>query len=170
MGLDITAYSHLNPVGAHADSWCDNDDHTRAFVYDCFPQSFRGIPVLSTETIGSSDFLIGGCYEPTDRTETLDFHAGPYHGYGAWRDDLRRQFNPDKHPDQPFYELVFFADNEGCIGPDAASDLYADFREYADRYKPAPDDWPVQPWYRGRYDDWMQACKLAADGGLIHFH
>jgi hypothetical protein len=163
MGLDIIAYSNLAPIGKHVEElWCPDDDHIQAFAYDVFPQSFRGIPVLSTR----GEFVDGGCYERTDKTETLDFRAGSYGGYGQWREDLQRQFNPQREVNGPFYELIWFADNEGSIGPEAAADLLVDFREHADRYDPSgayPD------YSREKYRDWTRACQLAADSGLIYF-
>ena len=171
MGLDITAYSKLTAVGKHvADGqWCEEDGHVTALAYDCFPASFRGIPVLGTSTYGGSAFIDGGCYAETSGTETLGFRAGSYGGYGQWRDNLRLQFNPNTDPDLPFYELIWFADNEGCIGPDAAADLLADFRAHADVYAPPrPEPWP--DYYTDKYLNWTRACELAAEAGLIQFH
>lgn len=180
MGLDITAYSHLTHIGQHTKEpdlnqgepggltdRCYYDNHLEAFAYDIFPASFRGLPVLHAD----QDSVFGGCYEITDQTVQHGFRAGAYTGYNQWRSDLQRQFNRGRNPDGPFYELIWFADNEGCIGPDAAADLLADFRQHADQYKPYPDGSDsMQSWCRGRYADWTRACELAADGGLIRFH
>jgi hypothetical protein len=165
MGLDITSYSRLAPVGMHVEpgEWCDDyDNHVQAFAYDEFPQSFRGLPVLAHDR----NFILGGCYAFTEHTERHAFQASSYSGYNRWRDDLRKQFNPDEDSDGPFYELIWFADNEGSIGPDAAADLLADFRQHADAYDPAehPD------YFREKYRDWTRAFELAADGGLVYFH
>jgi hypothetical protein len=191
MGLDITAYSKLRAVGRHVknpalnegepggmDDWCYYEDHVQAFAYDCFPKSFAGIPVLSAEVIGTLSFRRGGCYAITDETRTHSFRAGSYSGYNHWRADLARQFNPqpqvpgerypgEPDPDGPFYELIWFADNEGCIGELAAAELLADFRAHADRYDPKDD---IDGWYRSKYDDWTRAFELAAAGGLVRFH
>ncbi|MDG4791891.1 hypothetical protein O7626_39445 [Micromonospora sp. WMMD1102] len=165
MGLDITAYSHLNHLGKHTDDWCESEEHIQAYAYDAFPESFRGIPILGTRVSGST-FFDGGCYERTEKTEAHGFRAGSYSGYGRWRDGLREAFNPAADPARPFFELIWFADNEGSIGPDAARDLLADFREYADRYAAEFDD----DYDRQRYADWTRAFELAADGGLVYFH
>lgn len=173
MGLDITAYSRLKHVGKHAidpelnedepGPWCYYEGHVLAYAYDSFPASFAGIPVL-----GKRDgFIEGGCYVRTDATQTHPFRAGSYSGYGAWRSDLREQFNPEEDPDGPFFELIYFADNEGSIGPDAARELLRDFRLNANLYSVSE----LHPgWWRDKYDDWTRACELAADGGLIDFH
>ena len=177
MGLDITAYSHLKHIGKHEidpdnnegepGPHCYADNHVHAFAYDSFPQSFRGLPILSTESWGDgTGYFEAGCMETTEQTEEIDFHAGSYTGYNYWRSDLQRQFNPDTKPDLPFYELIWFADNEGSIGPEAAADLLADFREHADRYV-LPEHYASYPKI---YGNWTRACELAANSGLIRFH
>lgn len=167
MGLDITAYSRLKPVGKHTEGWCGDESHVEAYAYDCFPASFRGIPILGTAAgSGGDTFMVGGCYTVTGDTKIHRFRAGAYSGYGAWRDDLCRQFNPDTKPDLPFYELIFFADNEGTIGPEAALDLLADFDLHVNLYDPPEHI----DYFREKYADWHEACRLAADSGLICFH
>jgi hypothetical protein len=168
MGLDITAYSNLSAAGKHTTGWCEDDNHVTALAYDCFPASFRGITVLATEAHGGDRFLMGGCYALTEHTETHRFRAGSYGGYNAWRADLQRQFNPEPRPDGPFYELIWFADNEGCIGELAAAELLADFRQHAAEYRPPTDD--PYGYYVEKYADWTRAFELAADGGLVSFH
>ncbi len=172
MGLDITAYSHLKHVGKHTDGWCeDYDNHVQAFAYDCFPASFRGIPVLGTEQHGGTGFLVGGCFEFTPETERHGFRAGSYSGYNAWRADLQEQFNPERDPESPFYELIWFADNEGAIGPEAARDLLADFEQHADAYAANRPGGPLAEKYElERYADWTKAFRLAAADGLVDFH
>jgi hypothetical protein len=178
MGLDITAFSKLTPVGKHTVGWCEDENHVAACAYESFPQSFRGLPILGTQGhAGIPRFIDGGCYARTDATKTHSFRAGSYSGYNHWRFDLARQFNPcerstfdsmtEPDPDLPFYELIWFADNEGTIGPDAARDLLADFREHADRYDPVG---LYGDYSREKYADWTRACELAADSGLIDFH
>jgi hypothetical protein len=183
MGLDITAYSHLKHVGRHEkdptlnegepgglDDWCYYENHVDAYAYDTFPASYRGLPILWT----AKGLVHSGCYETTEQTETHGFRAGSYGGYNRWRESLAKQFNPqskapgerywgEPDPKKPFYELIWFADNEGSIGPDAAKDLLADFREHADVWVPCFEDWDT-------YKDWTRAFELAAAGGLVKFH
>lgn len=171
MGLDVTAYSKLKRVGKHVkdpdlnegetggeDDWCYYGNHVQAFAYACFPQSFRGIPILGQR----GEFIQGGCYVTTDETKT-HWWGVAYGNYNRWRENLQRQFNPEREPEKPFYELIWFADNEGTIGPEAAADLLADFKAHAEQYEGSDYD-------AARYGDWTRACELAADGGLIDFH
>lgn len=178
MGLDITAYSHLQHVGEHEKDpalnegepgglrdWCYYENHVQAFAYDCFPGSYRGLPTLWTER----GCFHGGCYETTEQTQTHSFCAGSYGGYNRWRESLAQQFNaPVNEPDpaKPFYELIWFADNEGCIGPEAAKDLLVDFREHAEAFQ-SPFEFSA---LGDAYKHWTRAFELAADGGLVRFH
>jgi hypothetical protein len=166
MGLDITAYSNLTPIGKHTKNYCEDDNHVHAYAYSCFPASFRGIPVLGTERDDYTEFLEGGCYAITEWTRTHGFRAGSYSGYNHWRDNLKAQFNPNTEPDGPFYELIWFADNEGSIGSEAAADLLLDFEVHAATYQPLYHEHPE--W--DTYTDWMRAFELAAVSGLVEFH
>ena len=167
MGLRIVAHSNLRPVGLHTDNvWCDTEGHVVAFAYATFLHSFRGVPVLGTYS-SRGEFINGGCYAFTDATVDHTFSAGSYKGYGEWRANLAQQFNPETHPELPFYDLIHFADNEGCIGPESAADLLADFQLYAHRYQPPVDD--IFGWYPGLYAGFTRACELAAESGLIRF-
>jgi hypothetical protein len=178
MGLDITAYSRLNHIGRHAidpalnegesGPHCYYENHVDAFAYDSFPESYRGLPVIGTSTHGGTGFMVSGCFEETPETEVHGFRAGSYGGYNQWRENLQQQFNPERLPDGPFYELIWFADNEGCIGPDAARDLHIDFAQHADKYRALHVD--EDSWYVGKYDDWTRAFDLAAQDGLVRFH
>ncbi len=175
MGLDITAYSKLKAVGVHErpaddDAWeREYETHIHAFAYKGFEASFRGLPILGDDPgFGQpGEFIDGGCYEKTLETETFGFHAGSYSGYGWRREFLAQLFNPHRDPKLPFYELIHFADNEGTIGPEAAADLLADFREHAEAYRAATIDYHHE---YGFYTNFTRACELAADGGLIDFH
>lgn len=181
MGLDITAYSHLTYVGHH-EEWADEDDHYdkhhEAYAYTAFPHALLGVPNVGEKQGYSETFLSGGCFEVTEKTESHGFRAGSYGGYNEWRRDLAARFNPyadggrgEPDPEKPFYELIWFADNEGTIAELTAASLLADFREHEVEYRAAHEPGS----YSGDYDierylDWMRACELAADGGLINFH
>lgn len=166
MGLDITAVSrleHCGPVPSGFD-WEENWG-TYFQAHGPFPHSTRGL-------------VLGHLYMRGDESESMSFRAGSYGGYNAWRDDLARfasgisaeqYWAHSNGIDLPFYELINFADNEGTIGWVAAKDLLEDFTTHHDAYVLAhagPDgDYDIE-----RYDDWTQACFLAANYGLIDFH
>jgi hypothetical protein len=77
------------------------------------------------------------CYEC--RGEYFYFRAGSYSQHADFRQELARAAlnvdaddiyaDPGPFRDKPFFELIFFADTQGCIGPLAAADLAADFAQ-----------------------------------------
>lgn len=178
MGLDITAYSHLQYVGFCPDANEDDHEyepesfnrrHVMAYAYEAFPHALAGIPDVRTDHFRSGEqFLSAGCFALTDKTETHAFRAGSYSGYNQWRDHLRQQFNPDTDPAGPFYELIWFADNEGTIGAAASALLLADFRDHASTYTPPAS--PSPEWWIETYTNWTRAFELAAADGLVDFH
>jgi hypothetical protein len=177
MGLNIGAYSNLRYVGHH-ERWIDGgahyEQHHEAYADDLFPHALMGVPNVQTKTYHSSAFLSGGCFEETEKTESHGFRAGSYGGYNAWRQDLADRFNPYRDngqpsPEGPFYHLIWFSDCEGTIAQVAAAILLGDFRRHEVEYRTAHGD-TASDRYTQRYADWMRACELAADGGLIEFH
>lgn len=131
-----------------------------------------------------SSFKTGGCFAVTDKTEISYLHAGSYTGYNRWRADLAERFNPYRTgvenavevalpptPEGPFYELIWFADNEGVIAELAAAKLLGDFRAHRVEYMAAHAGTDsVAEFHRRRYDGWLRCFELAADGGLVDFH
>lgn len=184
MGLDITGYSNLRYLGHHEvaeGSEHPYDDetwdrvHVEALAYDAFPHALLGVPNQQRKQYGDTTFIVAGCFELTEKTETHGFRAGSYSGYNRWRSDLASRFNPYRDgglpsPDGPFYELIWFADNEGTICELAATNLLADFRAHEAEYRGWQYGTENGDWFVEKYADWMRACELAADGGLIDFH
>lgn len=191
MGLDITAFSNLSYLGHHEvpeDSEHPYDPetfdrlHVEAITYDAFPHALLGVPNQQTKQYGTTMFIVAGCFEITEKTEQYRFRAGSYSGYNRWRQDLAAQFNPYRpgeggdaygppNLEGPFYELIWFADNEGTIAEPAAINLLADFRQYEAEYRAAHVSGTYDgDWFIEKYLDWTHACELAADGGLIDFH
>ncbi|NUS02048.1 MAG: hypothetical protein HOV97_05735 [Nonomuraea sp.] len=173
MGLDCTAVSKLVHVGRHySGAYCEDEGHFTAFAYEGFEQSMRGL--LGTSEHFQTGFIGGRCYAMTPESETFGWRAGSYGGYNAFRRELAALLGHTVEDywhglvgdDEPFYELINFADNEGTIGPEAAADLLADFRAHRDSYLERHAD----EWSREGYDDWIKALEIAADGGLVDFH
>lgn len=167
MGLDITAVSRLEDCGKTPKNF-DWDTNWGTYFEAMRPGG------LKRSTRG---LVKGNLYMKTAESETHSFRAGSYGGYNAWRDDLAQfaagipaeGYWKGGDEDLPFYELINFSDCEGTIGPLAAKDLLEDFRQHQDAYVLAhagpTGDYDIQ-----RYDDWLKACELAADNGLIDFH
>jgi hypothetical protein len=169
MGLDTTAFEHASPVIP-----CDQDDedhvytgHVIAWVFEGFERSLRGLQM-------------GVCYEVFG--EMTEFRAGSYSGYFAWREGLAQRAlgvsamkvgeYPSLFVNQPFFELIYFSDCEGTIGPEAASDLAGDFGALRAKIAARPlADPEEEAWFMEVYDQFQCAFERAArGGGLVKFH
>jgi hypothetical protein len=161
VGLDVVAYRTAVLTEPHPNAEaCVDLEHIPAFHLG-FEQSFRGL-------------IWERCYEC--RGEDFYFRAGTYRQHAQFRQVLARAAlnvdaddiyaDPGPFRDKPFFELIFFADTEGCIGPLAAADLAADFAQGRDTGVRAG----LNEVYHSLYDDWSRAFTLASGGGLVHFH
>lgn len=173
MGVSIHAYSQMRLTEPHEfdPDACYESDHFRAFALAGFEQSLRGVAEHDKSIplgYGGTLVLGGRCYEPTRGSDHVLVGDWSYGGYNRWREALchalhgfgpRTIWNdPDHYRELPGFELIHFADNEGCIGPDAAADLLQDFIDNAERLT-----------VLAGYDDWLEGLRLAADDGLIEY-
>lgn len=159
MGLDVVAYRSAVLTEPHPNTEaCEDLEHIPAFHLG-FEQSFRGL-------------LWDRCYDC--RGEHFYFSVR-YSGHAEFRQMLARAAldvdakdiytNPDPFREKPFFELIYFADTQGCIGPLASADLAADFaqgRETGVRARLDDQD-------QSLYDDWSRAFTLASGSGLVFF-
>lgn len=160
MGLDITAYRRLSVLDV-ADVEFEDEEEDYALnamkLYD--NPDFPG-------RIGSLD--AGAFYDEGE--ESFSFRAGSYSGHSAFRRDLENltQYSAEAVDSGPFYELLWFSDCEGTIGPEVSAKLYQDFVDFDERA--ATFNIPDHDWFYSKYNDWKRAFKLAADGGAVVFH
>lgn len=165
MGLDVTAYSKLEKVGAAkgAGEYSANFDwHNHVFVYPLQDYPERMPPIEP-----------GAIYQY--QTPCFHFRAGSYAAYNKWREWLSLMAlgiepqgvwnNPMAYASKPFFELIHFSDCEGILGTEVCRELaqdFAGFQTQADQH--------LDEWFRRKYTDWRQAFELASDGGLVKFH
>ena len=160
MGLDISYYETITPA-----------DCTREQVEDEYERYIHWYTVEGFES--RLDGIEGEYMEVSGQRG--GFRAGSYGGYNHWR-NLLAQVIHDKDAeyfwstspcDGPFYELINFADNEGCIGPKTCAKLAKDFEDYGEKFASDPR---VDDWDRQKYMDWCRAFQCAANTGCVEFH
>ena len=159
MGLDVVAYGTAVLTEPHPNvEACADRDHIVAYHLG-FEQSFRGLLWERCYECPGEGFYFGVGFSGHAKFIQLIARA-------ALNVDPRDVYaDPDSFRDKPFFELIYFADTEGCIGPLAAADLAADFAHGLDGGVRAglDDD------YQSLYDDWSRAFELARGGGLVYF-
>lgn len=176
MSVTITGLSRLALTDPHPRvESCYDAGHIRGFAYKGFERSTRGL-ADHDQPYGDGTCIEGRCYTRTGDTRKREVGNFGHTSYGEWRRELALAVlgvdvgdvwaEPDTYWDLPFYEVLNFADNEGTIGPEAAADLLADFREYRGL---VPVDEVEFPGITPLPDRWIEALTLAADGGLVRF-
>ncbi|MFE6861515.1 hypothetical protein [Nocardia sp. NPDC057668] len=132
----------------HEHVWLPGHEHSRRglFLDACYELSGRTHRVLPQGYGTFSDFREALCC------------AAHVVGRGAiWED-------PESWSDRPFFEFLYFPDNEGHIGPVAAAELATDFTTQRDQVATR-----LSGDHQRYYDDWMTAFGLAANTGLVIF-
>ena len=66
--------------------------------------------------------------------------------------------------DIPFYELINFADNEGCLDWEISKVIYSDFEKYNEIAKIKMSDYDYS-----NYEIWLETFKAAKDDGVVVF-
>ncbi len=198
MGLDISAYSRMEPVEEPPkddDGDIDWDKaydlgYVHVFANAGFEASTRGLRNHDVvTTVGKYDWIADGCYRPREDSDSIGFRAGSYGSYGLYRKQLAALVgiddphaiwnNPEAHRDLPFFEQINFSDCEGTIGPEAAADLLKDYEDHSEAWlahlssKKIRDGGLHLSWiksFQESYETWAKAFRLAADGGLVDYH
>ena len=173
MGLDISYYSNIKESEVF-------DEDSEITIYS---QTF-------TYQLGS--LKQNTSYEPIDGSHLGRFRAGSYSGYNTWRNQLAemagygsaenvwRDFKPNIRyyklkklngeivDIKPFYELIFFSDCEGFIGPEISSKLYKDFINFDKQAK-----WYSQisenDYFYTKYEEWTECFRVASQHGIVMF-
>lgn len=183
MGLDITVYEG-HPLSVGCEDYADiasQGDMSRRFE----KARDLGYRILrpADDFIWQFDGLLLG--HPYTVERAWNFRAGSYSSYSAFRDALTKLvgYEPREYIDKcvtaldlgdspplPFWQLVYFSDCDGTIGPVACAGLAKDFRTWLCRAKAYAKTRPlIGEDFMELYRTWSNAV---ADGtrGWISFH
>lgn len=173
MGLYISFYSNIKEVGTE-----DLSDFNTLHQHDTFMYHLGTL-------------LPDKYYKITEFSDVGRFRAGSYSGYNNWRKQLAimvgyisdeyvwmdfekqirsiklKSIENKKIKMKPFYELIYFSDAEGVIGPDISKKLYSDFVEFDDKAKEFGSN--IYYFYSS-YVDWKEAFRVASNNGAVYFH
>jgi hypothetical protein len=65
----------------------------------------------------------------------------------------------------PFYDLINFADDEGCLDWEVSSTILSDFEEYNEKAK-----LEMNPFDYSKYETWLETFKYAKNNGVVVFY
>lgn len=164
MGLDIAYFKNAKPVEPPEET-----DEIRAWA--------AKIGAIRYYTIQGQESALEGIDSEWVTAEYAGgFRAGSYRNYGAWRSLLSRAVlgedadeiwrNPGLYAENPFLELIDFADNEGAIGPVVSEKLAKDFAKHRETFAMATD---VRQFDLDQYDWWAKAFDTVAGNGFVYF-
>jgi len=185
MGLDTTAYRHhkLLPDLLEKSNNISDDDYDEfydslyannqklIFAYDNFPHALEGFGVtpfkLDAPWARDSHFLTVG-YASGETGPTTQCSYSTHTVYReALCDYFSVTFGPGLSRELPFYDLIWFADNEGTLGPAACKRLLEDYQTFSVDMLGIAD----YPYHLARYhQQWYDAVSWAAQDGFIDFH
>lgn len=164
MGLDVTAYEYAELTEPHEwiDDCTEEFNHKYAYIIDpSFSRSLRGLEE-------DRCYVVSGL--------TADTHNS-YGGYSEFRSCLSEyilEVGPEEvwrsrveYVNAPFFELICFADNEGTIGPYAASSLWLDFLDNREVFG---EGCKWDDYLMSKYDEWTEVMSVASDTGMVVFH
>lgn len=67
-------------------------------------------------------------------------------------------------PEIPFYDLIDFADNEGCLDWEISAKIYSDFEKFNDKAKSEMNVYDYS-----EYETWLETFKAAKNYGVVVF-
>lgn len=184
MGVSFRAYSDISHLPEFElddtldDPWeatYENNIYWM-FAYPGFHQSTRGL--INHDKVSEDNWLVDEWYQCGPSKASWETSYG---WYGLWRKSLSKAClgvkakkvwaDPTKYEDEPFFELINFADNEGTIGPTACSDLLIDFEEHRQQYvnyigKKYDTEYERSSFIRF-YDEFHQGLEATSPNGCI---
>lgn len=157
MGLDVKTYGNIKLAENEEDyaftafvideDWkhkIKNLQDGKAYNGDVV---FRGVSYPYSEHNRFREMLV----KLVDRTDLLETY-----GKIKW-DELPS--------DIPFYALIDFADNEGCLDWEISETIYSDFEKYNEKAKAELDEYNYS-----RYEIWMKTFEAAKNNqGVVVF-
>lgn len=163
MGLSCVAYGTARLVKAISSEEWDGSD---PLITQPNMRFLNNLDIF----VDRGDGLIDGIYDVSGAA--FHFTCGSYSSYLRFRELLARLSGHtflevveagDKLKDVPFFEQINFVDDNGFLGPKSCLALCGDYEEYADKAREVFGDDIT------RYLNWLRACQLAANTGIIVF-
>jgi len=116
----------------------------------------------------------GKLYEGDCVDRTISY---PYSAHNRFRETLLKLIGRDDlltsegkvdwanlPSDIPFYELIDFADNEGCLDWEVSEKLYKDFKDWETKADEFYSDFQID-----KYKEWLNVFELGKDRGVVVF-
>lgn len=156
MGLDVRTYGNIKLAKNE-----DDGDFTAFVINEDWRYKIKN---LQNEKVYNGDVVFEGvsyAYSTHSRfrKELIKLVGGEYlldnNGEIKWS---------ELTSEVPFYDLIDFADNEGCLDWEVSSTIYSDFKKYNDKAKLEMSDYDYL-----RYETWLKTFESAKNNGVVVF-
>ena len=173
------------------EDYCYDQDHVQTFCYPDQERSMAGLVVPPERfKMGNQEFSGGNWYQVSGETAESNCAYGghtrfrrrisekvlgmPWDRDSDWFGEyvadpsvFLGQVDLGMLTDAPFFELLYFADNEGTIGPEAATNLLQDFAEHQETFLAGLPEYDHLARY---WNAWRAMLSVASPAGLIRLH
>lgn len=159
MGLDVSVYQNIKKVEL------ENDDSEEFYEN----QDFRAFVICDEWKYKVKNLVYDSYY--TGDVVGPDF-GYPYSAHMHFRNQLASitgdmNWTNEVDETKPYFELLYFADNEGCLDWEISEKLY---NEFVDNRELAMSKLGYDEAFVRRYDIWTEIFKLGKDKGVVVFH
>ena len=156
MGLDVRTYGNIKLAENEEDA-----DFTAYVIYEDWKHKIKN---LQDGKAYNGDVVFRGA-------------SYPYSAHNRFRENLVKlvgredlldsggKIKWDELPSEiPFYDLIDFADNEGCLDWEVSNTIYSDFVKYNEKAKLEMNEYDYS-----KYKTWLETFKFAKNNGVVVF-
>lgn len=159
MGLDVSIYQNIKKIELEDD---DSEEFYNSYQFRAF--------VIADEWKYKVKNLVYDAYYSGDAVGPDFGYAYSAHKY--FRDQLASitgdtNWTTEIDETKPYFELLYFADNEGCFDWEISEKLYNDF---VDNRELAMSKLGYDESFVRRYDIWTEIFKYGKNKGVVVFH
>lgn len=174
MGLSIYAYSNIKAsdlkISDGGDFICnDGIIHNNAFSAHILKGFESHAEDLSNGVIYTADsrerYPTMRCSTYNDWRNELARFCGYKPADDITQENRKHLYSAWRASEGPFWHLLNFTDNEGCIGPAVCSITYKEFVKHHDKAK----NFESYPKFYQHYETIMEAFEQASQNGAIEF-
>jgi hypothetical protein len=181
MGVTIRAFSSYEKIPENDDPDHEADDERRLINHTEFADRCTALPIIERK----KSYVIYGRIKITDKKSRLigfgswrsfgESRSFSYGGYNNYRDRLVDAFlGADKKEfdgNEPFFEQICFADNEGCMDGKVCAKLVNDYKNNRDKFIAflTKEGISASAGFLEAYDDLAKVFAHASPNGIVIF-
>jgi hypothetical protein len=177
MGLTLTGYANVTDCGEQSrGNW---DEETQSLNLTQQVYIYKEAEPFFSQWLGS--LKEGHVYKFSGELASYDSGYGTFNNLRkfickfAMNRTLKEFWDePEPFKGLPFFEILYFGDNEGFIGPEGCRKLAHDFEKYRLEFEiflaKSFQDGLNHRYFFKLYNDLLKVFKTGADNGFVQYH